>query len=391
MIIARREFLGGLLGSAALVRAARSAGTVELFELFHVRVNHRGNWLLLRLKTSMGITGIGDASHAQPDTRTMELIKEYLGWIRGHSPFEVEAYRAALMEKAGEAKRPGAVAFSAIEQCLHDIQGKALGAPCHVLFGGKVRSEILHYANINRATVDRSPEGFAALAEPAVKAGFDYIKMASFDGLPKDDGAKRKAATQLGIDCAAAVRKAIGEERQLLVDGHSNFNLEEALDVTRRLEPLKLYWWEEAAPGIANLARVNEAASMDTAGGESLYGVKQFYEYMKGGAVDIVMPDVKYCGGMLELKKISAMAEGAGLRSAPHGPASPVGNMAAAHVSATLGNFAILELGFGEVPWRGELVTPPEVFTRGRLRLPDRPGLGIELNEQVARAHAVTQ
>jgi galactonate dehydratase len=388
MLSWRRDFLAGLLGSAALTRAMSQAGEVDSFELFPVRVNHRGNWLLLRLKTSKGITGLGDASHAQPDSRTMELIQEYFGWIRGRSPFEVEAYRAALMAKAGEARRPGAVAFSAIEQCLHDIQGKALGVPCWALFGGKLRLRIEHYANINRATVDRRPEGFAALAEPAMKAGFSAIKMAPFDGLPKDDAARRAAAIQLGIDCVAAVRQTIGPNRRLLVDGHSNFNLEEGLDVTRRLEPFQLWWWEEVVPGIDNLARINKASSIPTAGGESLYGIHQFYPYIRGEAVDIVMPDVKYCGGMLELKKISAMAEGAGLTSAPHGPASPVGNVAAAQVCATLNNFLILELGFGEVPWRPDLITPPESFDQGHLLLSSRPGLGIDLNIPVARRHA---
>jgi len=389
MHVARRQFIASLLGSAALSQATRQAGTIESFELFHVKVNHRGNWLLLRVKTSKGITGLGDASHAQPDSRTMELIAAYFGWIRGRTPFDVEPYRTAMMDKAGQARRPGAVAFSAIEQCLHDIQGKALGVPTWALFGGRLRNRIAHYANINRATVDRSPAGFAALAEPAVKAGFATIKMASFDGLPKDDPIKRSTATQLGIDCVAAVRKTIGPARQLFVDGHSNFNLREGLDVTQRLEPYNLGWWEEAVPGIADLARINAAARMPTAGGESLYGLKQFYPYVAGNAVDIVMPDVKYCGGLLELKKISALAEGAGLTSAPHGPASPVGNMAAAHVCATLDNFLILELGFGEVPWRAELVSPPESFDQGHLTLGDRPGFGIELDDKTARAHAV--
>jgi galactonate dehydratase len=118
--------------------------------------------------------------------------------------------------------------------------------------------------------------------------------------------------------------------------------------------------------------------------------VHNYYAYIAGGAVDIVMPDVKYCGGMLELKKISAMAEGAGLPSSPHGPASPVGNMAAAQVCATLPNFLILELGFGEVPWRADLIQPAEVFSPGGL-LPvgDQPGLGISINDRVAAQHKV--
>ena len=383
----RRQFLTALLGGAAIARAQRTAPLIESIEVFQVRVNHRGNWLLVRLKTAGGVTGIGDASHAA-DSQTLALLPKYFARLKGQTPFAVEPYRQALFQQAEKDGRPGTVAFSALEQCLHDLQGKILGVPCWALFGGRLHTKIRHYANINRATVDRSPEGFARLAEPAVAAGFDAVKMASFDGLPKDDAARRAAATQLGIDCAAAVRKTIGPGRALLVDGHSNFTLAEALDVTRRLEPLDLFWWEEATPGIANLAAVNQAARMRTAGGESIFGVHNYYPYIAGGAADIMMPDVKYCGGMLELKKISAMAEGAGLPSSPHGPASPIGNMAAAQVCATLPNFLILELGFGEVPWRGDLIEPAETFAPGGLlTVPDAPGLGIALNEKVAAAH----
>lgn len=362
--------------------------TLDSFEILHVKVNHRGNWVLLRVKTNKGLTGIGDASHGGGDDKTIALLKKYFEWLKGRSPFDIEPYRQALMSQAEKDGRSGAVAFSAFEQTMHDLQGKLLGLPCWALFGGKINPKIRHYANINRATVDRNPEGFARLAEPAVKAGFDAIKMASFDGLPKQQP-QRSEGTDRGIACVAAVRKTIGPDRELLVDGHSNFNLQEGLEVTKRLEEFRLFWWEESVPGIENLAVINQTAKMQTAGGESIFGVKNFYPYIKGGAVDIVMPDVKYCGGMLELKKISAMAEGAGLQSSPHGPASPVGNLAAALVCATLPNFLILELGFGEVPWRGDLINPPEVFDKGYLTVPDKPGLGIEINDKVAREHAV--
>ncbi|HXJ39967.1 MAG TPA: enolase C-terminal domain-like protein, partial [Bryobacteraceae bacterium] len=114
------------------------------------------------------------------------------------------------------------------------------------------------------------------------------------------------------------------------------------------------------------------------------YGVKGFLPYINAGSVDIVMPDVKYCGGMLELKKVASLAEAAGLRVSPHGPASPVGNAAAAQVCAGMPNFLILEFSFGEVPWRAELIDPPEEGDKGFLRISSRPGLGIRLNEKTA-------
>ena len=135
---------------------------------------------------------------------------------------------------------------------------------------------------------------------------------------------------------------------------------------------------------------INREAKMPTAGGETIYGVRGFYPYIAARAVGIVMPDVKYCGGVFELKKIAALAEGAGLSVAPHGPASPVGNVVAAHVCATLPNFHILEFSYGEAPWRAEVIDPPEDFLKGGyLALTDRPGYGIELNEKVLAAHKV--
>src|SRR5881275_2878732 len=123
---------------------------------------------------------------------------------------------------------------------------------------------------------------------------------------------------------------------------------------------------------------------MPSAGGEVIYGTRGFLPYINAGSVDIVMPDVKYCGGMLELKKIASLTEAAGLKVAPHGPASPVGNVAAAHVCAGIPNFLILEYSFGEVPWRAELIDPPEELSKGNIRLPARPGMGIRLNERTA-------
>jgi galactonate dehydratase len=256
------------------------------------------------------------------------------------------------------------------------------------LFGGRLRAQIRNYANINRSVEDRTPAGFAAMAERAVRNGYDAVKLAPFDGMPR--GTAAESFTRAGIECAAAVRRAIGEKRDLLIDAHSHFDLERGLELARRMEPLKLFWLEEVTPAqpLENLAAINRAAKMPTAGGESIYGVRGFLPYINAGAVDIAMPDVKYCGGMLELKKIAALAEAAGMPVSPHGPASPVGDFAAAHVCAGLPNFLILEYAYGEVPWRAELIDPPERLVNGCLELPERPGLGFALNDRVARRYA---
>lgn len=350
-----------------------------------VKVNHRGNWVLVRLLTNEGPTGIGDASHAN-DAATVKQIHALMELLKGRSPFEVQWFRREAAARS-PMDRVNVVAMSGIEQAMWDLQGKALGVPCYTLFGGALNKLVPHYANINRCTVDRTPKGFAANAQRAIDAGFTAIKLAPFDGIAKVGTPKFQEGVDLGVACIEAVRKTVGDRNEVLVDAHSNFDVPTGIELARRLESQRLYWLEEVTPP-PGLPEIDRAAKMKTAGGESIFGLTKFREYMEAKSVDIVMPDVKYCGGMLELKKVSALAESYGIPVSPHGPASPIGNAAAAQVSATLPNFLILELGFGEVPWRTELVNPPEQFEKGATTLTDRPGLGIELNDKIARQYS---
>ena len=228
------------------------------------------------------------------------------------------------------------------------------------------------------------------MAARAVEAGFDAVKLAPWDDMPADlsDAAKVEQITQLGIERAAAVRDVLGPNKNLLLDAHSKFDLARGLALAKRLEPLRLFWLEEVTR-VSDLPAIRRSAPMPSAGGEMVYGVKGFLPYINAGSVDIVMPDVKYCGGMLELKKIASLAEAAGLKASPHGPASPIGNVAAAHVCAGMPNFLILELSYGEVPWRAELIDPPEQIEKGNLALTTRPGLGIRLNEKTVARYQV--
>jgi galactonate dehydratase len=367
-------------------------------DLAHIRVNKRGNWVIPRLKTANGLSGLGDASQSTSDAQCIQFLKQYLEMLRGRSIFDIAWFRRATApiraaNGGGYGRTPSSMAANALEQCLWDLQGKALGLPAYELFGGRIQDRLRVYANINRSTDDRTPAGFAANAKRAVDAGFDAIKLASFDGMPAKitDRAQLEHYMTLGIDCARGVRDVIGPGRALLVDAHSHFNRQDGLELARRFEPLNLYWLEEVCPPepVDDLAAINKAAKMPTAGGEEIHGVKGFYPYIKAGAVDIVMPDVKVTGGMLELKMIAALADGAGLMCSPHGPASPIGNAAAGHVMATVPNFELFEYSFGEVPWRAEIVDPPERIENSALILSDRPGLGYAINDKVAARYAV--
>lgn len=387
-MISRRELLF-VPALAALPLRAFPKVEITGIETFQIKVNHRGNWMLVRMHASGGLTGIGEASHGGKDAETLRHLQTYSALIKGRSIWDGEWFRSQVMPTLAR-DRNAVAAYSALEQCLWDLRGKATGLPVYELLGGKLRERIRNYANINRSTTDRTPAGFARMAESAMRAGFDAVKLAPWDDMPHglQDSAEIRKHMQLGIECGAAVRKEIGGDRDLLLDVHSRFDLNHGKELTALVEPLKLFWLEEVTTSFEDLAAIRKLAKMPTAGGELLLGVQGFHPYIAAGAVDIVMPDIKYDGGVLEMRKIAALAEGAGLKVSPHGPASPVGNAIAAHICATLPNFHILEFSHGEVPWRAEIIEPPESLSAGHLAVNPRSGYGITLNDAALAKHA---
>lgn len=339
-------------------------------EIFRLPVL-RGTWVIVRLRTNQGIAGLGDASHSGDDAQTAREIRRILELLRGRPVSSVEWLRSHLNGPS--------VAFSAIEQASWDIVGKIAGLPVSDLLGGAVHPTIRLYANINRTTRPRTPEAFAAMASLAIGAGFGAVKLAPFDELPK-----REAPGEPAI---AAVRLAIGEA-DLMVDVHERFEGSAAVALVERLEEYGLYWLEETSPRLSDLAEIRRMGKIRTAGGEKLFGVKGFLPYIQAGAADVLMPDVKLGGGLLQAKCIASLGEAAGLLVSPHGPASPVGDQAAAQVAATMPNFAILEHVFGEVAWGADLVSPPQQIRKGCLELSARAGLGIELNDKILTRYA---
>ena len=406
----RRVFLGSvpaLVGLPCIARAAaRSPALAELpamplgqaelglritgMELITVRATARTNWLFVRLTTNDGLAGLGETSLGRR-TDFPELARFY-ELVRDRSPFEIQRYRQRGRPAAASGDRVLATAFSAVEQAQWDLIGKALGAPLHDLTGGALRRELPVYANINRATSDRSPEGFAANARQAVADGFRAIKAAPFDGFPPLDrpAAEVGAATELGIACIEAMRAAIGPDVDLKIDVHSNFDVPLAIDVAERLEPQALSWYEEPVPptDLEGTKAIKDGIRQTMAGGEFLFGVEGFAPLCRERAVDIIMPDVKHCGGVTEIQKIATVAEMHGVLVSPHNPSGPVSTMASAQVCASLPNFDILEYQWNEVPWRGDLIEPPERISGGILAVPGGPGFGVTLNDAVVREHA---
>ncbi len=399
----RRALLAAGGGLPLLAAAVKSAPKLKItgMEILVVKVNRRGDWIFVRLKTDKGVTGLGEASQGggfaqasgERNAAMQKALGEFFELVRGQSPFEIEQYRTRGREKAKAGGRLTVTAFCALEQALWDLAGRALGAPVYALLGGKLRQELDVYANINRATNDdRSPEAFGANAGKAVSEGFRAIKAAVFDDFPPLTRPKAELdkSKELGIARVEAIRKAIGPEVKLMIDVHSHFSVPLAVEVAKRLEPVNLFFYEEPVnpERLAETAEIRSAIKQTMAGGEVLFGIESFVPLCRNRALDIIMPDVKHCGGILEARKIAVVAEVDGVQVSPHNPSGPVATAASVQLCAGMPNFLILEHAWGEAAWRPELVAPPEAFIGGRIRVSERPGFGVELNERIVKAHA---
>ena len=354
-----------------------------------VAVTDRGDWVFVLVHTDAGITGLGEASHSLNDALLIATLRDFESRLLGRSPLEIREIWESLAGVQGG--RITHTALSAIEQALWDILGQHLGVPIHALFGGALRREIRLYANINRHVRDRSPEGFARAAQAAVAEGFSAVKLAPFDELRAPDHVRTgpKAAWQPGVARVRAVREAIGPTIDLAVDCHGRMEASEAIQVGRELADCTLLWYEEPVRHTFpdQLAHITHNVPMPTASAESLFAVEGFRPFLLERVVDVLMPDVKHCGGLAELKAIADAARLNQLLIAPHNPSGPVATVATAHVASTLVNFLILEFAWGEVDWRADLITPQEPLHGGILQLSDAPGLGYQLNMKEVNAH----
>jgi galactonate dehydratase len=377
------------------------AARLSRLELVPVRATPRTVWLFVRVHTDSGLTGLGEASDAfgfaattrENAARMTAELNAFFSLIQGRSPLDISFYRQAGLPRASAGGLLAATAYSAIEQALWDVAGKLLNQPTYNLFGGRIRDRMPVYANINRATSPRTPAGFASTARRAVAEGFRALKLAPFDGFKRADFPDPANAQPVldGIASIAAVRDAVGADVQIMVDAHSLFDVPLSIDVARRLEPYRLTWYEEpVAPGLVDeTVAIRRAIRQDMAGGETLFQMKGFSPLCRTRAVEVIMPDVKHCGGLLELSHIAAMAALDGVAVAPHNPSGPICTMASVQVCAPMSNFRILEMQWGEVPWRGDVLVPPETFVKGEIAVPTTPGFGVTLNEEVVRKYAL--
>ena len=360
-----------------------------------VVVNERTQWNFVEIGDDQGLSAVVETtSGGDVASRLTPLMQAVKG-----RPIHAES---DLPRVAGVTPRQAredfalATAMSALRTAVVDIQAQRDALSLARALGGEPVAEVELYANTNRHLLgtDRRPCDFAATAERAVGDGFRTVKVTPFDEVDRDiPAADLVDLARPGLDRVAAVRRAIGLDIALLVDCHSRFDLASAPAVAEELAALNVGWFEEPVQPTQHpdvLAQIASRVEIPVAGGESGYGAGFFQRLVARRAVEIVMPDVKHCGGVREAVRAATLAARQGGRTSLHGPSSPVSILAGAHVTAAMPAALPLEFGVYECPWRADLIEPPECVRNGRLVLPSGPGLGARLNTTVLQRRGHT-
>jgi len=366
--------------------------------IYIVRIDGR-HPVVVELRTDEGVTGLGEAAIAYGvgETAAAGMIKDLMDAIvLGQDPFRIEAIWSDMYDHSFWAKRGGPIVFagiSAIEQALWDIKGKALTLPIYELMGGKCRDKVQLYANGWSFRAQTADE-FARAAERVLEDGYTALKLYPLANPIADNPhgmirhvsqrAIDREAMELAVARVAAVRKAIGPRIDLMLDMSGELTTDAVITLGRRLQEFDILFFEEPVDAFdpESMRQVADAVAMPIAAGERLYTRYDFRRVLELRAAHILQPDVGNTGGLFEAKKIAAMAEAYNLRVAPHLCAGPICTAATLQLDATLTNFMIQELYPYRAPEHFAIVDhAPELDVKdGYLSIPDRPGLGVELD-----------
>ena len=346
----------------------------------------RTNWVFVKVYTDEGIDGVGEATLEYKEKALAGAVEHIREYLLGKNPFEIEKHWHAIYRDAYWRGGPVLMsALSAVEMALWDILGKALGVPVYQLLGGKVHDKVRIYVNGWFAGA-KEPEEFGEKARIAVKRGITAMKWDPFGKSYLDISS---ADLDRAIRCVAAVREAVGDGVDLLIEGHGRFNIPTAIKIAHELEPFKPMLFEEPVPpdNLDALREVKDRTNLAISAGERLYTRWDYKPLFDKMAADYIQPDVSHAGGIMELKKIAAEAECRYIPFAPHNPSGPVANAATLQLAASCPNFCILEIMYSDVEWRKDVTDEKLEYADGYMTIPDKPGLGIEINEEACLAH----
>lgn len=416
--------LAGILANPIEDQIAHSAQHVNRFsgpsdlkitDMRVATVGVVGKTPIVRIYTNQGIVGHGDVRDGADERYALFLKSRILG----ENPCNVEMLFKRIRQFGGQARQAGGVC--AVEMALWDLAGKAYGVPVYQMLGGKYRDHVRIYVDTPR---EDTPEGFAARMKERVDKGFTFLKMdfgidmikdepgmlvgknlwdpqlRQWDRTPGSYGMTKHPFTRIQITDAgleristflAAVRDAVGYDIPIASDHYGHFDINEAIRLGHAVEPYRLAWLEDMVPWTYTemWKEISTALQTPTITGEDIFLLEHFKPLIDARAVDIVHPDPNSAGGILETKRIGDYAEEHGIAQALHHAASPVSFLGSVHSAAATQNFIALEHHSVDVPWWEDLVTGIEkpIVKDGFVKVPETPGLGVELNDEAVKAH----
>jgi galactonate dehydratase len=339
------------------------------------------NYLFVKLTTDNGLVGVGEASLEWQERAVEILLSEWVApRVMDRDPFDIEAVIGDMVRDQYQGGSTVMTAISGVEIALWDLIGKACGQPVYKLVGGRVRDSVHAYANGWYGGC-RTPADFANRAAMVVARGYTAIK---FDPFTTSWKTLSRAEEAAAIDTVEAVAKAVGPEIGLMIEIHGRLAAGEAIRFIRQLTSNNIVWCEEpvAPENLELLKEVKAAVALPISAGERLYTLADFGRLTSTRACDVVQMDIAHCGGLCAAKKIAALAAVQDMAVSPHCSIGPVAFAAAIHFAWSTPNMHLLE-SFAEfdVDWRSDLVGGWNPLQHATIALPDKPGLGLEIDE----------
>ena len=352
------------------------------------------NWVFVKVTTDVdGLYGWGEATLEWKTRAVVGAIEDLAPLLIGRDPRDIEqAVRVMTKHSFWRLGSIGMSAVSGIELALWDIFGKHLGLPVWRLLGGRVRDKVAVYTHLGlgdmRAVYESMDPGpLIERAGQVIELGYSAFKAviipySHFNAPLRDVDKVARMMSDL--------RAAVGDKIEIMIDFHGRPpTAGVALPYIQALEPSRPMFVEEPVPpgDVAGLAALASRTAIPIAAGERLTERSEFVAVIEARAVSILQPDICHCGGLLEAKKIAAMADAAGIGIAPHNPLGPIAGAAALHFAVSTPNHLIQEEMVGAVPWYFDVVKGPIRRIGGFWQIPDAPGLGIEVDEAECARH----
>ncbi len=358
----------------------------------HIVANPWKPWVFVRVHTDTGVHGLAEATlHGKPRT-VATAIDEMSHYYIGENPFDTEElFLRMYRDEAYSDNAVNTTVISAIDIACWDIKAKLLEVPLYDLLGGNINGDSIRaYANGWYTDAGGKPEGFAKAASRVIDDGYNALK---FDPFGYTWERMTRSEVNDAMEIIEAVRDEVGPDTDLLIEGHGRFTPGMAVEIANKLEQFDVTWFEEPTPhdSIEGLRRVSTKSNVPIATGERRMSKYPFRDLLAETDVDILQPDLANAGGITEGKKIAALAEAEHVSIAPHNPQGPVATAMYAHLCSTIPNFMIQEVFVDyDVDWAVDLLKEPLTIDNGQLRIPEGPGLGIELNMDVVEEHRYT-